>query len=67
MCAGKLSSPNRPNHRCPACGQLFYCHENEGCWCDKIPLTRWVLAILRRRYIGCLCKNCLLRHSIQPN
>ncbi|MFN5371979.1 MAG: cysteine-rich CWC family protein, partial [Bacteroidia bacterium] len=44
---------------CPQCKQAFECIINEGCWCEKVVVTREMLKQIRRNYLDCLCGSCL--------
>ncbi len=44
---------------CPRCGRGFVCYGDENCWCQNATVLPQTLEELRRRYKGCLCKNCL--------
>lgn len=44
---------------CGKCGQSFTCVVEEGCWCDKLTISKENLAKIRRMYLDCLCPKCL--------
>jgi cysteine-rich CWC protein len=45
--------------RCAKCGLAFDCGGLLGCWCRDVKLSADQLAILRSRYVDCLCPTCL--------
>ena len=49
------------SERCPRCGGGFHCGINdaEPCACSTLQLDAATLAVLRSRYDGCLCLDCL--------
>lgn len=44
---------------CPKCMHEFTCITEEGCWCEKLNISKENLAYLRTKYIDCLCPKCL--------
>jgi hypothetical protein len=55
------------NKTCPKCKKTFYCNTAEGCWCEKVFVSRDILKDLRQNYIDCLCKECLESYSFHKN
>jgi cysteine-rich CWC protein len=45
--------------RCSKCGLAFDCGGLFGCWCRDVKLSEAQLAMLRKRYVDCLCPTCL--------
>jgi hypothetical protein len=52
---------------CQQCKQEFECILNEGCWCEKVVVTRDMLKQIRRNYLDCLCKTCLKSYGPSEN
>ncbi|QQS41718.1 MAG: cysteine-rich CWC family protein [Acidobacteriota bacterium] len=51
---------------CAACGSSFGCGANvASCWCSEITLTENARAELAGRFEGCLCRQCLIRFSLE--
>ncbi len=52
---------DRPDDRCPRCGDSFHCgmHDAAPCPCRTLKLGPATLAMLKARYTGCLCLRCL--------
>ncbi|MCC6745447.1 MAG: cysteine-rich CWC family protein [Acidobacteria bacterium] len=62
--ANVLTTRFREPSQCPACRGEFVCGATiTGCWCTATKLSDEVRAELKRRYSGCLCRNCLARLS----
>ncbi len=54
--------PAAPTDTCPRCGQGFCCGVADctrPCDCTRVQLSANLQTELRRRYIGCLCLDCL--------
>ena len=47
--------------RCPRCGVAFHCGAADPapCACTTVRLDDQTRALLRERYVGCLCLDCL--------
>ena len=45
--------------RCSKCGVAFECGGLLGCWCRDVKLDRAQLDLLKKRYVDCLCPQCL--------
>ena len=45
--------------RCSKCGVAFECGGLLGCWCRDLKLDRDQLDLLKKRYVDCLCPQCL--------
>lgn len=47
---------------CPACNKLFECSARniELCQCMEVNLSVATKELIRNKYCGCLCKECLL-------
>ncbi len=61
-CSGFVKFPTAlatKEKKCPCCGKVFTCHEQEGCWCANVRLTSATLDALRARFADCLCEACL--------
>ena len=46
---------------CPRCSKPFHCGVNDAapCPCTTVKLEAATRALLRERYVGCLCVACL--------
>ena len=44
---------------CPRCGSPFVCYNDETCWCYQKRVTPETREILKTKYSGCLCNECL--------
>ena len=51
------------NRTCPRCGAGFHCgvNDTQPCNCSTLQLDPAALQMLRERYAGCVCLNCLLQ------
>ncbi len=45
--------------QCPRCGRPFICYNDENCWCQQEQVLPQTQGVLRQKYKGCLCQNCL--------
>ncbi len=48
--------------KCERCKSDFECtrYDIEQCQCNAVKLTAAQLALIKKKYKGCLCANCLL-------
>lgn len=60
-----FSSRWRAPETCEACGEKFMCGAAlKGCWCSEVKLSEAKREELKRRYKGCLCRQCLERFAV---
>lgn len=45
--------------QCARCNRPFICYADENCWCQQELVFPKTQELLRKKYSGCLCKNCL--------
>lgn len=46
--------------KCESCGREFGCGANaDGCWCSALALDSHSISDLKRKFVGCLCPDCL--------
>ncbi|MEO1518945.1 MAG: dihydroneopterin aldolase [Bacteroidota bacterium] len=48
---------------CPRCGSPFICYSDENCQCQNLQLHPNTQKMLRQKYRGCLCGNCLAYYA----
>lgn len=51
---------------CPKCGKTFTCSPQGNCWCNGYALSNKSLLLIRKKYKGCLCENCLRTYAASP-
>lgn len=67
MKATQKSACEDVNKVCPRCNTDFRCDVKEGCWCEKVDVSRDTLKKMRQDYIDCLCENCLKAFEADKN
>ena len=45
--------------QCPRCGSPLICYSDDTCWCMQKRIPPETHKILRTKYNGCLCNDCL--------
>jgi Cysteine-rich CWC len=45
--------------KCPKCGKLFACYDEQDCWCEKTRIHKKKMLEILQKYNDCLCPECL--------
>jgi cysteine-rich CWC protein len=59
------TAPATTEKKCPRCGTLFTCYQQEECWCANVRLSSPALDALRARFADCVCEACLKNEAFQ--
>jgi len=59
-----FSAGARGPETCEACGKAFVCGAAmAGCWCAEVKLSEAQREELKKKYPGCVCRECLEEFS----
>ncbi len=51
--------------KCSACGNSFSCYKDNTCWCFDQELSEETRKVLKDKYKGCLCPECLKQFTVK--